>query len=195
MLGHDGVYHFRTMPTDLSEPLRFAAGGDTMHDRSSLEKTNRAIMAYEPEFIVWGGDLAYADGVNHSKWHDWFAANLATLVTEDGKVTPVLLAIGNHEVKDFFWYRYADYEPTDAWRKQIAPFFYSVLASPGQPGYEVIDFGDYLSIFLLDSDHTNPIEGLQTEWLEQALVERQHVPHKFPVYHVPGYPSVRPFEG
>jgi hypothetical protein len=69
------------------------------------------------------------------------------------------------------------------------------VASPGKRGYAAIDFGDYLSIVLLNSDHTVAIGGEQTRWLEETLAERQRVPHLFPVYHVPAYPSVRAFEG
>ena len=30
-----------------------------------------------------------------------------------------------------------------------------------------LDFGDYLSLIFLDTDHTSPIEGAQTDWLAQ----------------------------
>jgi hypothetical protein len=80
-------------------------------------------------------------------------------------------------------------------RSELAPYFYALFASPGQPGYAAIDFGDYLSFLLLDSAHTNPIPGEQTAWLESALADRAGRPNIFPVYHVPAYPSVRKFDG
>jgi len=46
---------------------------------------------------------------------------------------------------------------------------------------------------ILDSGHTNLIEGDQQVWLDSALRERTDRPHVFPVYHVPAYPSVRSF--
>ena len=64
---------------------------------------------------------------------------------------------------------------------------------PGLEGYNVLDFGGYLSLILLDSGHTNPIQGTQTEWLKQVLAQRKQVPHKFAVYHVPAYPSYRSY--
>lgn len=195
MLGHDKVYHFYTMPTDLSEPIRFAVGGDTRHSQAMLEKTNRVFVRYDPHFIVWGGDLAYADNSRHSDWHEWFQGILNTLVTEDGRVIPVLNAIGNHEVNEFYWFAHSGYEPTDEWRNRIGGLFYNLLAFPGHPGYGVIDFGDYLSLIFLDTDHGVPMEGEQTEWLKQVLAEREHVRYKIPVYHVPGYPSHREFDG
>jgi len=39
------------------------------------------------------------------------------------------------------------------------------------------------------------VEGEQTEWLGQVLRGRREVPHVFPVYHMPAFPSVRPFDG
>jgi hypothetical protein len=58
----------------------------------------------------------------------------------------------------------------------------------------VLDFNSYLTLFLLDSGHANPIGGQQTKWLSHALEERQHILHRFAIYHVPAYPSVRSFK-
>jgi hypothetical protein len=72
-----------------------------------------------------------------------------------------------------------------------APFFYSLFAMPGQQGYNVLDFGNYMSLVILDSGHTHPVSGAQEEWLAKTLSERVNVPNKFALYHVPAYPSVR----
>lgn len=191
------VFRFRTMPADLSAPLRFAAGGDTRHSQEMMERTNRVAMAHDPEFVVWGGDLAYADGKpeNLYRWYEWFDALKNTLIDEDGRVVPVVAAIGNHEVRGGYYVNHANYADTDAWRASVAPYFYTLFAFPGQPGYRTLDFGDYLSFIVLDTDHTNPVDGPQTGWLEEALSERVDVPHVFPVYHVPAYPSNRAFSG
>lgn len=189
------TYRLETMPADLSEPVRIALGGDTMHRREDFEKTNREAMKHDPHFMVWGGDLAYADGRPDrvGRWHDWFAAVRDTLVAEDGRVVPVVLGIGNHEVQGGYVRR--DHQDTDEHRAKVAPFFFGLFAFPGQPGYNTLDFGDYLSIIMLDSQHANPVAGPQTEWLEEQLVARKEVPHVFPVYHVPAYSSHRSPEG
>jgi len=194
---HERTYSFRTMPATLDRPLRFAVGGDTRHSQEMMERTSRVAMQYEPEFIVWGGDLAYADGVpeNAYRWQEWFDANDNTLITADGHVVPVIVAIGNHEVRGGYYTRHEGYDGSDAFRRDIAPFFYSLFAFPGQPGYAVLDFGDYLSLVILDTDHANPVAGEQTAWLRDVLEQRREVPHVLPVYHVPAYPSHRPFEG
>lgn len=200
------MYQFRTMPENLDDrPVVFAAGGDTRHRKEWMLNTNRAVMEYDIDFVVWGGDFAYADGRGDRlyRWYEWFEANYEGLISEDGRVVPVLTALGNHEVLGGYHSRndrrdwLPEYEQNDASRMMIAPYFYSLFAFPGQPGYGILDFGDYLSIVLLDSEHTNPIEGKQTEWLESELRERarRKVPHIFPVHHVTAYPSHRSYTG
>jgi acid phosphatase type 7 len=192
------AYRFRTMPASLeSRPVIFAAGGDTLHLPQLLSKTNRAALEHDLDFVAFGGDLAYADGGSADghilRWELWFDENLKSLVTEDGRVVPILAAVGNHEVVDGYHDQHPGYEPTDAWRAQIAPYYYAFFAFPGQPGYGRLDFGEYMSLVFLDTDHTGPIEGPQTEWLEGALemLEAASVPHVFPIYHVPAFPSHR----
>lgn len=196
---------FRTMPEDAIKPIRFAAGGDVRHTRHMMELTNRQAASYKPDFIVWGGDLAYADGLEDRlyRWYEYMEVMMNTLVTVDGRVIPVLAGIGNHEVLGYYYDNddhetRADvppYEQTVESRRQIAPYYFDLFAFPGQPGYGVLDFGNYMSIILLDTDHTNPIEGEQTKWLENVLADRQNIPHIFPNYHVPAFPSVRNPEG
>ncbi|MCC5831212.1 MAG: fibronectin type III domain-containing protein [Phycisphaeraceae bacterium] len=190
-------FSFKTVPAELTEPLVFATGGDTRHDQEWMERTNSVAMRYEPSFIVWGGDLAYADGRPDriGRWYEWFDAIMNTLITEEGRVIPIIVGIGNHEIRGGYIHRHEDYEQTDAFRRRIAPFFYGLFAFPGQPGYGVLDFGDYLSVVILDTDHSNPVDGVQTRWLEEVLERRAARPHVFPVYHVPAYPSHRDMEG
>lgn len=195
-LGQDGrVFTFRTMPPTLQDSIRFVVGGDVMHRKEWMEKTNRRAADYDPDFIVWGGDLAYADGQEENlyRWYKFLDAMKNTLVRPDGRVIPVLVAIGNHEMRGGYYHRREDAEDSDEFRSRVSPYFYALFAMPGQPGYNVLDFGDYMSILLLDSGHNNPVGGKQTEWLDSILTARAHIPHIYPVYHVPAYPSVRSF--
>jgi len=207
------VYNFRTMPADLSKPVRIAVGGDMMHRQEWMEKTNRQAMKYDPDFILIGGDLAYADGLHpdeqrqrdpqiprmKNQWYGFLEAYKKTLISEDYRVVPILASIGNHEVRGGYYWRDErrpddpPYDGTDEWKKLVAPYYFSLFASPGLPGYGVIDFADYMSVLLIDTDHANPVEGEQTEWLDRVLAERQDFQHVFPVYHVPAYPSVRSY--
>lgn len=200
--GFERIYSFRTMPENNLAPLTIALGGDTRHRKEWMDAVNIQAMRYDPDFIVWGGDLAYADGREDRlyRWYEWFDSVRETLITPEGRVVPIVVCIGNHEVRGgYIWGegRGEDgYELTDAFRASIAPYYYTLFAFPGQPGYAALDFGNYLSLILLDTDHANPVPGEQTAWLRRALAERQGVfSQVMPVYHVPAYPSHRPFEG
>lgn len=202
MEGFERIYYFRTMPEDNLAPITIALGGDTRHRKEWMDAMNIQAMRYDPDFIVWGGDLAYADGREDRlhRWIEWFDSVREILITPEGRVVPIVVCIGNHEVRGgYIWGagRGDDgYEPTDDFRASIAPYYYALFAFPGQPGYAALDFGNYLSLIFLDTDHANPVPGEQTEWLRRALAERSGVFGQIlPVYHVPAYPSARPFDG
>lgn len=197
---NDRVYYFKTMPKDISRnPIKFAIGGDTMHDQKVMEKTNLQVLPYNPDFIIIGGDLAYAngDGKNVKKWYAWFEAVKNTLIQEDGRMIPIMVGIGNHEVQSGFDEESIPEHLKVAKRKESAPFYYNLFAFPGQPGYGVLEFGNYLSFLFLDSDHTNAIDGPQKDWLarELALQKEKNTSHVMAIYHVPAYPSARSFTG
>ena len=193
------VYHFRTMPENLIEPLTFVTGGDTRTDKAWMDEANEQAMRFDPDFIVWGGDLAYADADPRliDNWYEWYYSIMETLITENGRVIPIIVAIGNHEVT---WLPRLErtgglhLAEEHGWENHDAVFFYDLFAFPEEPGYGVLDFGDYLSIIILNTDHGEPVIGPQTDWLKDRLAERQDIPHVFPVYHVPAYPSVRDFD-
>jgi acid phosphatase type 7 len=208
------VYNFRTMPSDLSEPIRIAVGGDTMHRKKWMEKTSRQAMKYDIDFVLILGDLAYADGLHpdeqrhrdpqvprvKNQWYSWYDAYKSSLISDDYRVVPMVVTIGNHEIRGGYYGRDdrrpndPPYSDTDEWKLAVAPYFFNLFAMPGLPGYNVLDFSDYLSLVLLDTDHANPVEN-QNEWLETVLSDRMHVPHVFPSYHVPAFPSVRDYNG
>jgi len=194
-------YKLRTMPATAHRPIRMAVGGDVLHQAAWMEEVNRHAMRYDPDFIVWGGDLSYSDGREDrvEREYTFFEVMMNTLIAEDGRVVPVIMGIGNHEIRGGFYWGHdrgrEAYVDDDEFRESIAPYYYNLFAFPGHPGYGVLDFGNYMSLVFLDSDHSGPVEGAQTEWLEEALAQRQHMQHIFPVYHVPAYPSVRSVEG
>lgn len=193
------LYRFRTMPKALTREVRFAAGGD-VGAGTWTERMNRIAAAHEPDFVLWGGDLAYCDGAQArlGRWYDFFDSLKKSLVAADRRLIPVLVAPGNHEVQGGYVDAVAKAAKKpysrndDELRRKVAPYFFNFFASPGQPGYGVIDFGDYLSILLLDSGHINPIGGIQAAWLDEVLAKRAQVPHVFPTYHVPAFPTFRP---
>lgn len=175
--GREEPYNFTTMPAKLTKPLRIVAGGDTAWNDAFVQ-LNKVAASLKPDLIIWGGDYSYSDGSpdllkREVEWHNNIRDHL---IGPDRRVTPVVAVIGNHEV-----------------RSTVAPYYRANFAFPGEANYGVLDFGDYLSIWLLDTNHMAKIVGKQTEWLDQTLAERAKQPQRalFPVYHVPAYPSVR----
>lgn len=206
------AYYFKTMPLKLSRSVRFAEGGDVygLNDFGRFEKMNKVVMESKPDFIVWGGDLAAGNGdpLRVGRWYDFFSIIKETLIYEDGQVIPIICAIGNHEIfsrQRLIWGRSPHNEHTeeeaDAYMEKNnlsngqATYFFDLFAFPGKPAYNVLDFGDYLSLLILDSNHTSPVRGEQTNWLKKVLTERKNHPHIFPVYHVPAYPSAGSYNG
>jgi hypothetical protein len=179
------TYKFRTMPSELKRPIRFVAGGDMMHSREMADEMNKRAGALDPDFAVLGGDLAYANGSEVTRWIDWFQSWWKNARGKGGRLIPMVVAIGNHEVRG----HYHGKIPEDA------AHFYSIFTLPEDRSYHALDFGKYLSLVVLDTDHTHPIKGPQTDWLREALASRAGQKFLFPVYHWPVYGTTKASKG
>ena len=182
------TYRFKTLSKEAATPLHFIVGGDVYHDDISLvTKMNRQAARLSPSFIILGGDLAYHEVKSstkpkqHSRWIDLLTTWKNDLVTPEGRLIPILPIIGNHEVSGRW-----GINPSNA------PHYYALFP---RPGYSAFDVGNLATFILLDSGHTYPIAGAQTQWLDQALQARNKIPHKFAIYHVAAWPSIRHFSG
>ena len=179
-------WRFRTMPARLDRPVRFVAGGDMMHDRESIDAMNRHAARLEPDFAFLGGDLAYANGVSAMRWVDWLGSWTEAGAAADRRLIPLVVGIGNHEVRG----GYDGEVPKDA------PYYYGLFVRPGRRSYFAADAGDYLSLVMLDSGHTQPVPGAQAEWLAGTLAAREERPFLFVSYHYPAYGTAKgPREG
>lgn len=183
------IYEFLTAPKNLDKPIRFIEGGDIYHDDIQMcAKMNRLAASKDPLFAVCGGDLAYScSGLNRNKekgerWVEWLSCWTQTMRTDQGRLIPMVPVIGNHEVIG-----------KGLKAPSQASFFYHLFSLPEDDGYRAIHFEKYLSLFLLDSNHTHSVSGEQTKWLENKLKCEGSALYKFPVYHVPAYPSCRSY--
>lgn len=164
---------FRTAPRTNSRKIRFVTGGD-MGTESAIPICKVA-GAEDPLFAMIGGDLAYANARDAWKWFDWLDNWSDFIVGKGGRQIPIIAGIGNHEMKTFWRARKSD-----------APFYYSLFDLPGGEPNFTIDFGNYMSIVLLDSNHSKRV-GTQTLWLGTQLANRENVPHLFALYHRPAW--------
>lgn len=181
------VYIFRTPKKELKE-LKFAVGGDAYKYLSLFRRLTEEVAKKDPEFVVIGGDLAYTKGGirlfrNKSwesrRWHTFLKECSSLLRGKDGRLIPILIVVGNHDIKD----------------PAIDPYFNLFYYPKKLLAYTRYDFGSYLTLFTLDTGHASPIEGEQTLWLQKELQRSKNISYKIMCYHIAAYPSVYPFEG
>jgi acid phosphatase type 7 len=114
--GSDAViFKFKTMPAKLNGPIRFVIGGDVYHDDlHTLGKMNRKAAGTNPHFALVGGDLTYAEDTfvffkflgifkdRSVRWMEWLKAWKKQMVAPDGRLIPMIPAIGNHDTHGRF---------------------------------------------------------------------------------------------
>lgn len=173
---------FKTLP-GTSNRLRVVNGGD-MSVGKDFEALARLAGQTNPDLALIGGDIAYANGdpANTTLWDRWLEIWGKTMVTSEGLLIPMVLAIGNHE--------------TNSWpareRKKRAPFYFSLFhQDPDQRTFFVRRIADDLSLFVLDSAHIESPFGKQREWLKQKLEVNRHVRTTMALYHAGLFPSMR----
>jgi len=173
------TWRFRTMPAKANDSFSFVSGGDCGVNLACLEN-NRLAARQDPMFAVIGGDLGYDNGRSAETSLAFIRNYSTTMVDSRGRLIPLVPCIGNHEVDGGYGSR------------DKATFFYPLFDGLfPETGYNTLDFGDYLSLVLLDTGHTSKVEGAQAAWLDRTLAARKDLPHTIVVNHVPAYPSNR----
>ncbi|MFI5334781.1 MAG: fibronectin type III domain-containing protein [Chlamydiales bacterium] len=175
-------YKFRTCPRILDRPLQFAVAGDAYFYLYPLRKINKQMARKDLDFVVVGGDIAYTNGHKSlfkgkdwesRRWQTFFQEWKKEMVAPDGRLIPMVVIVGNHDVKG--------HSPQN--------MFYSLFALPNASSYRSFDFGNYLALFCLDTGHLESIEGRQKAWLDGSLASSTSL-YKLAAYHVAAYPSV-----
>ncbi|CAM2064590.1 Fibronectin type III domain-containing protein [Sulfidibacter corallicola] len=182
--GYSKEMKFRTIPHG-KQPLRFVSGGD-FGIKPVVGELLRHAAAREPHFSLLGGDIAYANGnlINAELWDRWLALYTENMVTPQGFMIPMVLAIGNHEVNGSYGQQAED-----------APFFFNYFAQNGKVSYFRRQFGSDTVVYALDSGHTQSHGGKQAKWIEKQLsADQEKYAHRFALYHVPLYPSHRDYD-
>jgi acid phosphatase type 7 len=184
-IGHRSpTYRFRTMPAKATNTIHFISGGDCGVNAHTVANNIQAARQ-DPMFAVIGGDLGYDNGRSVEVSLAFLRNYSKHVIGRDGRLIPMIACIGNHEVN-------GGYNKPRA----KAPFFYALFDGLyPETGFATLDFGDYLSLVLLDTGHTTPIDGAQTDWLEKTLKARADHPNVLVVNHVPAYPSYRNYQG
>lgn len=171
---------FRTIPE--KGTLVFVEGGD-WENTPQAQKVAEQAAKCNPVAVLLGGD--YPSQVfgtaDFEKWDIWLDTYTEKMVTEQGHLIPMVMAIGNHEVIGGF-----------GQTKEQAPFFFHYFCQGDtQKSYFSLPFGERVRVFVLDSGHTSLHDGEQLEWLANELACSDHFPIKMALYHVPLFPSIR----
>jgi hypothetical protein len=165
--------------------LTFVAGGDMGTGFLSRMISARAA-AESPSFAAIGGDLAYAYGANKhlDRWWRWFADWEASMRTPEGHLVPMVLAVGNHELRD----------DSGSFPPEERGPFYRFFFQQGEDGASYFErrVGPVV-LWVLDSGHLAS-HAEQRAWLDQRFRINSRVPFRFAVYHVPLYPAHHDFE-
>jgi hypothetical protein len=178
------LYRFRTMPARATDTIHFISGGDCGINAHTVANNVQAARQ-DPMFAVVGGDLGYDNGRSVEISLAFLRNYSRHMIGREGRLIPLVACIGNHEVD-------GGYNKPRA----KAPFFYALFEGLfPETGFAKLDFGDYLSLVLLDTGHTTPIAGAQADWLAKVLKARAEHPNVIVVNHVPAYPSYRKMEG
>ncbi len=151
---------FKTMPSD-NRNLSIIAGGDSRNHRQNRQKANILVSKLRPDFVMFAGDMTGAD--NSKNWKRWMEDWQLT-IGMDGRLTPIVVARGNHERSN--------------------KVLYELFDLPNEDNYYSLSFGeDLLHIITLNSMIS--AGGKQRDWLEKEL--KNSIDYKWNIaqYHHP----------
>lgn len=157
-------FSFKTAPDTPSERLSIIAGGDSRNNRGIRQEANKLVGKLRPHVVLFNGDMTDED--TDYEWQEWFD-DWQLSIAKDGRITPLIVARGNHEVSNTVVYTLFDLPTPDA---------YFALSMGG----------DLLRIYTLNS--MVPAGGTQRDWLERDLANHSSTSWKIVQYHL----SIRP---
>ena len=191
--GDSKIREFITMPSVLNESVNIAFGSDFHHGYETFKDNISVVSENDVRVFLFGGDFVDDDGNldRSNRWVEFWNIIADKLIDSKGRLIPWLPIIGNHE-----------FAPENNMERL---FFFDMFPHlKPNPGYGVVDIGDYMSVFLLDLIsmggyfNNNPAKWRQVdlneqyEWFESKLNERAGKKYKVPMYHPAFYSSDRP---
>lgn len=150
---------FKTAPDNPYERLSIIAGGDSRNHRKARCKANLLVSKLRPHAVMFGGDMTGGD--IERQWKAWFDDWQKTM-TEDGHLTPIIPARGNHESSN-----------------QSLVNMFDVRNKKNM--YALNLGGSLLRIYTLNS--MIAAGGNQRNWLENDLSQNTHMKWKMAQYH------------
>ena len=156
--GTSQVFFFETLSDDPTKRLSIIAGGDSrdipiLDDDIGRQNANRLVAKLRADVILFGGDMTFSDDVlspiDVDEWPEWMDDWQLT-ISNDGRITPIITARGNHELDNNSIYHFFDVPNPD--------IYYSLTIG-----------GGLLQTVTLNSEISRL--GNQLTWLENSLSE------------------------
>ncbi len=162
--GTSRIYSFRTAPASPDQKLSIIAGGDSRNFRGARQRANRLVAKLRPHFVLFAGDMTGGD--SGPEWIEWLNDWQLT-ITDDGQLTPIVVARGNHEVSN--------------------ETLFNLFDLPNPDNYFTLSFGgELLRVYSLNSNISS--KGDQLNWLKNDLQSSQQFFWKIVQYHHPMRP-------
>jgi len=95
--GFSRIYHVSTCSNSENETISLIAGGDSRDRRETRLKANKMVGKIKPHAVLFNGDFIGID--IEKQWIDWFE-DWENSIGEDGRVTPLIVTRGNHELSN-----------------------------------------------------------------------------------------------
>jgi hypothetical protein len=93
--GYSMIYYVSTVPNSPEYPLSLIAGGDSRDHSEIRRKANLLVGKLKPHAVLFNGDFTGLD--LEKQWLEWFD-DWELTITEDGRITPLVVTRGNHEM-------------------------------------------------------------------------------------------------
>ena len=182
---------FRTAPVDRKD-IRFVAGGDSRSQEGggvdwpeARDSISQLMASYDPDFVIFTGDFIWNGEVQAGSdtWDNWLGAWYKYARAEDGRLIPIVPAIGNHELV---------YPQPSDYKLENASNYYMVFNLPENERWYSLNWGPDLHIVILDAEirYTGSESwNDQLEWLKQDLLTHWDDPWKVAASHRPAFTS------
>lgn len=174
-----------TVSTLKEDDFHFVVAGDLYRSLKVYRQGLEAISSEDPDFVVFGGDLAYTShGPIHfpsaqfaiKRYQTFFQEIARLLKKKNGECIPIMAAVGNHD-----------------YQKGKNEYVVDLFFPPHSKTYFHYDLGKNLDLYILDTGHVAPLGGLQLGFLKNAL-SLSKKGCKIALYHIGAYPSVYSYE-
>lgn len=154
---------FRTLPAR-NDKLSIIAGGDSRNHREVRIQANKLVAKLRPHCVFFSGDMTNGDTDN--EWSEWLDDWQYT-TSADGRMTPIVVARGNHEKSN--------------------QTLYELFYLPSEDNVYSIQFGKNL-LYLLNLNSLIAPGGNQKLWIDKELSRSQNHYWRIAQYHF----SMRP---